>query len=147
MVNKLILLLSFLLLTCSPADVSTKANTQVFKSFKLDSGIFTTDISVIVSSDAVLVNKLLIDKYNITIDAKDLLVADGYTFSDNNVCVLWLSSVSNTPYDKAKISHELFHVTAYILSYHGVKLDLSSEEVFAYELDYLTEQFYNNYGK
>ena len=147
MVNKLILLLSFLLLTCSPADVSTKANTQVFKSFKLDSGIFTTDISVIVSSDYVWVSNTLKEAYNIEIPSKDLIAAEGYTFSTNNYCVIWLDSVTDTPYDKAKVAHELFHATAYILSYHGVELDLSSEEVFAYELDYLTEQFYNNYGK
>lgn len=147
MVNKLILLLSFLLLTCSPADVSTKANTQVFKSFKLDSGIFTTDISVIVSSDYIWVSNTLKEAYNIEIPSKDLIAAEGYTFSTNNYCVIWLDSVTDTPYDKAKVAHELFHATAYILSYHGVELDLSSEEVFAYELDYLTEQFYNNYGK
>lgn len=147
MVNKLILLLSFLLLTCSPADVSTKANTQVFKSFKLDSGIFTTDISVIVSSDYIWVSNTLKEAYNIDMPSKDLIAAEGYTFSTNNSCVIWLDSVTDTPYDKAKVAHELFHATAYILSYHGVELDLSSEEVFAYELDYLTEQFYNNYGK
>lgn len=147
MVNKLILLLSFLLLTCSPADVSTKANTQAFKSFKLDSGIFTTDISVIVSSDYIWVSNTLKEAYNIEIPSKDLIAAEGYTFSTNNYCVIWLDSVTDTPYDKAKVAHELFHATAYILSYHGVELDLSSEEVFAYELDYLTEQFYNNYGK
>lgn len=147
MVNKLILLLSFLLLTCSPADVSTKANTQVFKSFKLDSGIFTTDISVIVSSDYIWVSNTLKEAYNIDMPSKDLIAAEGYTFSTNNSCVIWLDSVTDTPCDKAKVAHELFHATAYILSYHGVELDLSSEEVFAYELDYLTEQFYNNYGK
>ena len=147
MVNKLILLLSFLLLTCSPADVSTKANTQAFKSFKLDSGIFTTDISVIVSSDYIWVSNTLKEAYNIDMPSKDLVAAEGYTFSINNYCIVWLDSVADTPYDKAKVAHELFHTTAYILSYHGVKLDQSSEEVFAYELDHLTEQFYNNYGK
>lgn len=147
MVNKLILLLSFLLLTCSPADVSTKANTQAFKSFKLDSGIFTTNISVIVSSDYIWVSNTLKEAYNIDMPSKDLIAAEGYTFSTNNSCVIWLDSVTDTPCDKAKVAHELFHATAYILSYHGVELDLSSEEVFAYELDYLTEQFYNNYGK
>jgi len=146
MVNKVILLLSFLLLTCSPADISTKPP-QNYKSFKLDSGIFTTDINVIISSNVVLVSKILEDKYDIIISPKDLLIADGYTFSDQNVCVMWLRDIKNTAYDKARTNHELFHITAYILDYHGVKLEESSEEVFAYELDHLTEQFYNNYER
>lgn len=145
MVNKIILLLSFLLLTCSPASVSTQDRTP--QSFKLDSGIFTTDITVIISSDYIWVSNTLRDNYNIEISSNDLVAAEGYTFSTNNYCVVWLDSVTDTPYDKAKISHELFHTTAYILSYHGVKLDQSSEEVFAYELDHLTEQFYNKYER
>lgn len=145
MVNKLILLLSFLLLTCSPANVSTQVRTT--QSFKLDSGIFTTDITVIISSDYIWVSNTLRDNYNIEISSNDLVAAEGYTFSTNNYCVIWLDSVTDTPYDKAKIAHELFHTTAYILSYHGVKLDQSSEEVFAYELDHLTEQLYNKYER
>ena len=145
MVNKLILLLSFLLLTCSPANVSTQARTT--QSFKLDSGIFTTDISVIISSDYIWVSNTLKDAYNIEISPKALVSAEGYTFSADNSCVVWIDAVSNKPYDKAKVAHELFHATVYILNYHGVKLNESSEEVFAYELDHLTEQFYKNYEK
>lgn len=145
MVNKLILLLSFLLLTCSPANVSTQAKNP--QSFKLDSGIFTTDITVIISSDYIWVSNTLRDNYNIEISSNDLVAAEGYTFSTNNCCVVWLDSVTDTPYDKAKVAHELFHVTSYILSYHEVELNQSSEEVFAYELDHLIEQFYNNYER
>ena len=42
------------------------------------------------------------------------------------------------------VAHEMFHVTYYILNFREIGLSRSSEEAFAYLLDYLVSEFSSN---
>lgn len=46
------------------------------------------------------------------------------------------------PLDISVVSHELLHATAQVMRSRGVEFHQSSEEAYAYLLDYLTKQFW-----
>jgi hypothetical protein len=57
--------------------------------------------------------------------------------------IIWLSDAE----DKGVVAHELFHATLYKMYWAGMELHSETEEAFAYELQYLTNQFYNQINK
>jgi hypothetical protein len=45
--------------------------------------------------------------------------------------------------DKGVIAHEIFHTTLNIMYWTGMELNSETEEAFAYEVQHLTNSFYN----
>jgi len=65
----------------------------------------------------------------------------GVTFSirDGKPPIVWL------PYKSpiAIINHELFHATVEVMNWASVPLNITTEEVYAYELQHLSQQLDN----
>ena len=55
--------------------------------------------------------------------------------------VVWFPKGTKNEY---LINHELLHVVVSILQWANVPLSDDTEEVYAFELQYITKQFYNN---
>lgn len=109
--------------------------------FTINGGTFPMDAYVIITD-----NTVEAQEYAETIlDRKfkpDDFVADGLTLSDDlgSTFVLWFPRACVK--DISIVHHELFHLTYSILSGCGVKLSDETDEVYAYELESLSKQFY-----
>lgn len=57
--------------------------------------------------------------------------------------LLWLKHKPKSINDLSLLSHEIFHCTCFILNRCGIQLSDSSDEAFAYLIQYLTKQIYN----
>ena len=66
----------------------------------------------------------------------------GVTFPTQNgkPIIVWLPNLE----DKGVISHELLHATISKMKWAGITLTDDTEEIYAYELQYLTNQFNNH---
>jgi hypothetical protein len=62
---------------------------------------------------------------------------------DGTPIIIWLSDAE----DQGVVAHEFFHATLYKMYWAGMELHSETEEAFAYELQYLTTQFYNQVNK
>lgn len=109
--------------------------------FIIDGGSFPMDIEVLINPDVEMAAQYVRDNLDTTVTACDFDGAAGLTFSfdDGKPGIIWLSSID----DPGVINHELLHATINTMRYSGVSLDDSSEEAYAYQLQYLTTQFYN----
>lgn len=129
-------LISILLLGC---DIEEQEAYTDF--FTLSGGTFPMEIDVLITPDTEAAAQYVRDnRLDSTITACDFDGAAGLTFDfQDKPGLIWLSSID----DPAIINHELLHATINIMNYSGVSLSDSSEEAYAYELQYLTNQFYN----
>jgi len=51
---------------------------------------------------------------------------------------MWLPNAD----DPSIVNHELLHVTNDVMKWAGLELNEHTEEIYSYELQYLTKQFY-----
>lgn len=57
--------------------------------------------------------------------------------------LIWLKRKPQSINDLAILNHEIFHCTCFILNRCGIQMSKKSDEAFAYLIQYLTEQIYN----
>lgn len=109
--------------------------------FVMDGGSYPMQIEVIINPDVEIAAEYVKDNLDSTITACEFDGAAGLTFDfqDGKPGIIWLSDIN----DPGIINHELLHATVNLMRYSGVSFDDSSEEAYAYQLQYLTNQFYN----
>jgi len=109
--------------------------------FTLDGGSFPMEIDVLINPDVEVATQYVKDNLDSTITACEFDGAAGLTFSaqDGKPGIIWLSSID----DPGIVNHELLHATINTMRYSGVSFSDSSEEAYAYQLQHLTNQFYN----
>ena len=109
--------------------------------FIMDGGSYPMTIEVIINPDVEIAAEYVKDNLDSTITACEFDGAAGLTFDfqDGKPGLIWLSDIN----DPGIINHELLHATVNLMRYSGVSLSDSSEEAYAYQLQYLTNQFYN----
>ena len=116
---------------------NTPKNTE--QTFILDGGTYDTEIHVIITPDTNKAFQFVIERINHPVEPEDFN-ASGVTFTDEEgAIVMWLENTE----DKGVISHELLHATLSIMLWAGIPLNDTTEESYAYQLQYLTNQFYN----
>jgi hypothetical protein len=57
--------------------------------------------------------------------------------------LLWLNEKPNSISGLATLNHEIFHCACFILERVGIVYSESSDEAYAYLIEYLTKQIYN----
>jgi len=128
-----IILLAIIIVKNKKMDSTTK--------FVINGGTFPMDAYVIITNNTVEAQEYA----EAILDRKfkpDDFVADGLTLSDDlgSTFVLWFPK--ETVKDTSIVHHELFHLTYNILDGCGVKLSDETDEVYAYEIESLSKQFY-----
>jgi hypothetical protein len=109
------------------------------KSMVIDAGTYDTQVDIIVTDDVEEAFQFVIEHVDSPVDTADF-EADGVTFTDEEGrIVIWISDAEN----QGVVSHELLHATLSIMTWAGVYLNDTTEEAYTYELQYLTNQFYN----
>jgi len=105
---------------------------------------FDLDIIVLVTEDTAYAAQYVRDNLDPTVTNKDF-DARAVTFGpvEGKPIIIWLSDAE----DKGVVAHEFFHATLYKMYWAGMELHSETEEAFAYELQYLTNQFYNQVNK
>ena len=105
---------------------------------------FDLDIIVLVTEDTAYAAQYVRENLDSTVTGKDF-DARAVTFGplEGKPIIIWLSDAE----DKGVVAHEFFHATLYKMYWAGMELHSETEEAFAYELQYLTTQFYNQVNK
>jgi len=116
------------------------------KQFMITGGTFDLDAYVVITDDtayaASYATQILSETYtNEDFKARGLTLSDelGTTF------VIWLPTKSSE--DTSIVHHELLHLTYSMLHAVGIELSPETEEVYTYQLQYLSKQFYNQINK
>jgi|APCry1669192860_1035435.scaffolds.fasta_scaffold02004_7 hypothetical protein len=123
-------------------SVRESNNTMIHsQNFIINGGTFNLDAYVIITDDTDAAVKFAND----TLDqeyTKDDFKAGGLTLCDDlcTTFVVWLPV--NSSKNTSIVHHELVHLTYAILHAVGIELSPETDEVYAYELQHLSEQFY-----
>jgi hypothetical protein len=111
--------------------------------FTLSGGTFDQNSKVIITNDTLLALKYVREQgHDTTITKADFESRGICFFFEDYSPIMWLPSIPVTPEETAIANHELMHLTVNIMNWAGVPLTEESEEAYAYELQYLSNQFY-----
>lgn len=112
--------------------------------FEIYANPYDVTINVIITRDTLKALTFVQQNTDSTMTIKDFRDAVGITFSKDASVTLWFPEMSRSTTDITIANHELFHAMFYILDRAGVVLSSETNEVYAYELDYLSQQFYKH---
>ena len=101
---------------------------------------FDLDVVVVIESDLNKAYKV-VKKIDTTATIADF-DARGVTFVNGSSIVVWMPKA-----DDQIVAHELLHANFAIMNWAGVKLNDDTEEVYAYNLQYLTKEFYKQLNR
>jgi len=129
-----LLLLIILFAGCSP-ETFTK-----YQTFTLKGDTFDLDVKVIITEDVAFATKYVKENLDSTVKFEDFDArAISFPTNDGKSPIIWMATAE----DKGVIAHEIFHTALNIMYWTGMELNSETEEAFAYEVQYLTNSFYN----
>jgi hypothetical protein len=135
-------------LVCALACVAVlyfvmSSNTNITTKYEvitLTGDTFDMDVKVLITDDTAFAAKYVRENLDSTVTGEQF-DCRGITFPivDGNPPIIWL------PYHSpvAIINHELFHATVEIMTWASVPFNVATEEVYAYELQHLSQQLDN----
>jgi hypothetical protein len=102
-------------------------------------------VTVIITEDITKALKF-VKKNNDTSAKLEDFEARGLTFPINygKPPVIWIPHMDGSPEDISILNHELIHANFSILSWAGLSLSDSTEEVYAYNYQFLIKKFYEH---
>jgi len=108
--------------------------------FEIDGGTFDMNVTILVTENIDYATKFVHSNLDTLVTQKDF-DARGVTFTseDGRNAIIWLPNANDISIN----THELAHATINILTWAGIPLNDSTEEVFTYEMQHLSDQFYN----
>jgi len=117
-----------------------RSSSKTIRKFTLSAGTFDMDVTVIVTEDTLYAANYIRENLDSTVVGADL-DCRGATFGtvDGKSPIIWLPTTEDVSIN----NHELFHATMNIMQWAGVEYSDETEEVYAYQLQYLSNQFYN----
>ena len=136
----LIVGVSLILMIATSIWVAGEKVPKSYKTYTIPAGTFDLDVQIIVTEDTAFAVKYINENFDSTIKASDL-DARAVTFGtvDGKPPIVWFSDIE----DSSVVQHELLHVTIDMMKWAGIELNEHTEEVYTYQLQYLTKQFYN----
>jgi len=116
-----------------------KAPKPNYKVYTIPAGTFDLDVQIIVTEDTAFAAKYITTNFDSSLKSPDL-DARAVTFgtADGKPPIVWFSDIK----DSSVVQHELLHVTIDMMKWAGIELNEHTEEVYTYQLQYLTKQFY-----
>lgn len=122
-----------------PGSITTKS-----QFFYLTGDTFDMDVKVLVTDDTAYARSFVMENLDTAVTSDDFNSrATTFGTVDGQSPIIWLSDAD----DKGVVAHELFHATMNIMKWASVPLGDSTEEVYSYELQHLTNQFYKQLNK
>jgi len=122
------------------ANTLPDALTTRYELIILSGDTFDMDVNVLITDDTAFAAMYVRENLDSTVTGADF-DCRGVTFPirDGKPPIVWL------PYKSpiAIINHELFHATVEVMNWASVPLNITTEEVYAYELQHLSQQLDN----
>jgi len=114
------------------------------KIFQIEANPYDVNINIIITQDTTLALKFAKLNTDSTVTIEDFRGAASVSLTGDGIPTIWFPSLTRSTRDIAKANHELMHMLFYITNRAGLSLNESTDEAFAYELDYLTLQLYKH---
>jgi len=116
-------------------DITTR-----YKVITLSGDTFDLDVKVLVTEDVAFATKYVRENLDSTVTSADFDArAVSFPTIDGKSPIIWMASTE----DQGVIAHEIFHTALNIMYWTGMELNSETEEAFAYEVQHLTNSFYN----
>lgn len=116
-------------------DITTR-----YKVITLPGDTFDLDVKVLVTEDIAFATKYVRENLDSTVTSADFDArAVSFATVDGKPPIIWMASTE----DQGVIAHEIFHTALNIMYWTGMELNSETEEAFAYEVQHLTNSFYN----
>ena len=124
-----------LLLLKNNPDLTTK-----YKVITLKGDTFDIDVTVLITEDVAFAAKYVKENLDSTVKFEDFDArAVSFATVDGKPPIIWMA----TSEDKGVVAHEIFHTALNVMYWTGMELNSETEEAFAYEVQHLTNSFYN----
>ena len=122
------------------ADIVPSELTTKYELITLSGDTFDMDVNVLITDDTAFAAKYVRDNLDSAVTGADF-DCRGITFPirDGKPPIIWLPYKSPV----AIINHELFHATVEVMTWASVPFNVATEEVYAYELQHLSQQLDN----
>ncbi len=118
----------------------TTGITAKYITFTLKGDTFDMDVKVIITEDVAFATKYVKENLDSTVKFEDFDArAISFPTNDGKSPIIWMATAE----DKGVIAHEIFHTALNIMYWTGMELNSETEEAFAYEVQHLTNSFYN----
>ena len=123
------------------ADIGLTTRYQVIT---LEGDTFDLNVTVLITEDTAFAAKYIRENLDSTATSNDL-DARGVTYGtiDGKSPIVWIPNIN----DVSVVNHELLHATINILNWANVPLNNDTEEVYTYEMQHLTNEFYKQINK
>ena len=123
------------LVTNITPDLTTK-----YKTFTLKGEVFDIDVKVLITEDIEFATKYVKENLDSTVKFEDFDArAISFPTQDGKSPIIWMATAE----DKGVVAHEIFHTALNVMYWTGMELNSETEEAFAYEVQHLTNSFYN----
>ncbi len=114
--------------------------TSNYKVITLRGDTFDMDVKVLITEDIQFATKYVQENLDSTVKFEDFDArAVSFPINDGKSPIIWMA----TSEDKGVVAHEIFHTALNIMYWTGMELNSETEEAFAYEVQHLTNSFYN----
>jgi len=122
------------------ADIIPSELTTKYELITLSGDTFDMDVKVLITDDTAFAAKYVRENLDSAVTGADF-DCRGITFPirDGKSPIIWLPYKSPV----AIINHELFHATVEVMTWASIPFNVSTEEVYAYELQHLSQQLDN----
>jgi len=107
--------------------------------FTIPGGTFDLDVRVIITKDTAYAAQYIRENLDASVTGSDL-DCRGVTIGayEGRGPIIWLPTAEDVSIN----NHELFHATMNIMQWAGVEYSDKTEETYAYQMQYLSNQFY-----
>jgi hypothetical protein len=116
-------------------DLTTK-----YRTFTLKGDTFDLDVKVLITEDIAFATKYVKENLDSTVKYEDFDArAISFATVDGKEPIIWMADAN----DKGVVAHEIFHTALNVMYWTGMELNSETEEAFGYEVQHLTNSFYN----
>lgn len=106
----------------------------------LPGSTFDLDVNILITDDTAFAARYVRANLDSTVKTENFdCRAATFGTQDGKPIIIWMPYGSHIDI----INHELFHATVNVMQWAGVPLNDSTEEVYAYQLQYLSQQLDN----
>ena len=126
------------------ANTLPDALTTRYELIILSGDTFDMDVNVLITDDTAFATKFVKDNLDSTVTVKDFDArAVSFPTDAGRSPIIWMANTD----DQGIIAHEIFHTALNIMYWAGMDINSETEEAFAYEIQHLTNSFYNQINK
>jgi hypothetical protein len=139
-VISLILPVGFLIFIIYNLKVNYPELITKYKVITLKGDTFDMDVTVLITEDVAFATKYVKENSDSTVTTKDFDArAVSFPINEGRSPIIWIATTE----DRGVIAHEIFHTALNVMYWTGMELNSETEEAFAYEVQHLTNSFYN----